>query len=108
MHIYIYARKPHVYPRGGSQLQPPLGALVLNSWLVSSLSLFSTNLTNYLIWIVSEKGYTCVPPRGLSSQPPPLGPLVLNSWLISSLSLFSTNLTNYLIWKPDRVLLSLY
>ena len=49
MHIYIYARKPHVYPKG-SQLATPLGPLVLNSWLISSLSLFSTNLTNYLIW----------------------------------------------------------
>ena len=48
MHIYIYARKPHVYPKG-SQLATPLGPLVLNSWLISSLSLFSTNLTNYLI-----------------------------------------------------------
>ena len=36
-------------PRGLSS-QPPLGPWGLNSWLVSSLSLFSTNLTNYLIW----------------------------------------------------------
>ncbi len=78
-----------MYPRGGSQLQPPLGALVLNSWLVSSLSLFSTNLTNYLIWIVSER-VTHVYPRGGSQLATPsrlwflilgLSPLSLSSLL---------------------------
>ena len=55
-------------PRGLSS-QPPLGPWGLNSWLVSSLSLFSTNLTNYLIWKVSEM-VTHVFPQGVSARNP--------------------------------------
>ena len=57
--------RKHMCSPGGLSSQPPLGPLRLNSWLVSSLSLFSTNLTNYLI----SQHHACAPTRSTGLLP---------------------------------------